>query len=197
MLSAIVLAAGRSFRMGPLKQLLPFGSTTVIERITSVLLASRIEETIIVLGHRIDEIQAQLAGYDVKIVRNPDPDGDMLSSVQCGVCAVAPGHGVMIVLGDQPLITTEMLDEMISFYEKKQDAFVIPVHEDKRGHPMIISPHYRDDILSLRGDSGLKELRDRYPEAINVFPVDKVHMLTDMDYYHEYEKALRHLDDKD
>ena len=137
------------------------------------------------LGHRIDEIQAQLAGYDVKIVRNPDPDGDMLSSVQCGVSAVATGHGVMIVLGDQPLITTEMLDELISFYEKKQDAFVIPIHEDKRGHPMIISPRYRDDILSLRGDTGLKELRGRYPEAICVLPMDTAHMLMDMDYYHE------------
>ncbi len=197
MLSAIVMAAGRSSRMGSLKQLLPFGGTTVIERITSVLLASRIEETIIVLGHRGDEIQAQLAGYDVQIVRNPDPHGDMLSSTQCGVRAATPGHGLMIVLGDQPLITTEMVDELISFYEKKQEFFIIPVHGDKRGHPMIVSPRYRDDILSLRGDTGLKELRDRYPEAIYGVPVDTDHMLADMDYYHEYENALKHFDHKD
>ena len=183
--------------MGAFKQLLPFGDMTVIERIVSVLLASRVAETIVVLGHRADEIQAQLDGYEVTITRNPDPEGDMLSSVQCGVRAATQDHGVMIVLGDQPLITTEMVDELISFYEQKQDAFVIPVHEDKRGHPMIISPRYREDILSLSGNAGLKALRDRYPEAICRVPVDTKSILADMDYYHDYENALRHLSDKE
>lgn len=196
MLSAIVLAAGRSSRMGALKQLLPFGDTSVIERIVTMLLTSQVTETIVVLGHRADEIEAQLTGYGVRFVRNPNPEGDMLSSVQCGVEAAVQGHGVMIVLGDQPLITAEMVDDLIAYYEQQQDAFVIPVHEEKRGHPMIISPRYREDILSLSGSNGLKELRDRYPDAISRVSVDTETMLIDMDYYHEYEDALRRLSEK-
>src|SRR5947207_5164734 len=90
MITAIVLAAGESRRMGRLKPLLPFGPRTVIETVVASLSASRAGEILVVTGHRSEEVEAALAQAPARVVRNPDYRRGMLSSVQCGVAAAAP-----------------------------------------------------------------------------------------------------------
>lgn len=190
MVSALILAAGRSSRMGELKPLLPLGRATVIEHIIDVLLASRVEETIVVLGHRADEIERLLRSYPIAFVRNPDEHGDMMSSIQCGVRTARNGNAVMVVLADQPLITTSMVNELVDAHEANEDGFIIPVFEEKRGHPMIIGGCFRDEVLKTQSKNGLKGLRDRYSHSVHCIPVDSASMIADMDYREEYEQIL-------
>ena len=176
--------------MGDLKPLLPLGRVTVIEHIIEVVLDSDVDETIVVLGHRADEIESLLQAYPVVLVRNSDDHGDMMSSIQCGVRTARLGNAVMIVLADQPLITTSMVNKLIDLHEANEDGFIIPVYKEKRGHPMIIGGCFRDEVLMNQSKNGLKGLRDRYPHSVHCIPVDSASMIADMDYRAEYEQIL-------
>ena len=114
---AIVLAAGRSRRMGTQKLLLPFGGTTVVAHVADELLASAIDHVLVVVGRHAEAIAAALAGRPVALVANPDHDGPMLDSVRCGLRALPPGcEAVLVALGDQPAVTTTLVDAMASAF---------------------------------------------------------------------------------
>ncbi len=192
MITGLVLAAGRSERMGTQKQLLPFGNETVIERVVRTLTRSRLgKDVVVVLGHRAEDVGDCLSALPVHFAYNPDPEGDMLTSIRCGLAAVPPDRAFLIALGDQPLVTTEIVDRLIVEYERHPEGLVLPAHDGKRGHPMIVSPAYRDEILFESIPGGLKALRDRHAECVRLVPVDTDAVLVDLDYRSEYEEALR------
>ena len=192
MITGLVLAAGRSERMGTLKQLLPFGSVTLIEQVVRTLTRSRLgKDVVVVLGHRAEEIVARVSGLPVRFAYNPDPEGDMISSIRCGLAYIPPDQAILVALGDQPLVTTGTVNRLIAEYERRPEGMVLPVHDGKRGHPMIVSPAFREEILFESNPGGLKGLRDRYAESVRLVPVDTDAVLIDLDYRSDYEEALR------
>ena len=192
MITGLVLAAGRSERMGTPKQLLPFGGVTLIEQVIRTLTRSRLgKEVVVVLGYRAKDIVERISGLPVRLAYNPDPEGDMVSSVRCGLAYIEPDQAVMISLGDQPLVTTGIVNRLIDEYEERPEGMVLPVHEGKRGHPMILSPAFREEILFESMPGGLKALRDRYSGSVRTVPVDTDAVLIDLDYRSDYEEALR------
>lgn len=192
MITGLVLAAGRSERMGTPKQLLPFGGATLIEQVVRTLTRSRLgKEVVVVLGHRAMDIVERISGLPVRLAYNPDPEGDMLSSIRCGLAYIEPDQAIMIALGDQPLVTTGILNRLIGEYEGRPEGMVLPVHDGKRGHPMILSPAYREEILFEAMPGGLKALRDRHSGSVRAVPVDTDAVLVDLDYRSDYEEALR------
>lgn len=178
--------------MGTLKQLLPFGDVTVLEQVVRAMTTSRLQDVVVVLGHRSEEIRTRLTSWPVHTVLNPDLNGDMLSSIQCGIRTISEKHAVMIALGDQPLISKVIIDQLIAEYEKEPSGMMLPVYNGKRGHPMIIAPEYREDLLNLT-DGGLKALRDRYADHVRTITVDTDAILIDLDYRSEYEQALKRI----
>lgn len=192
MITGLVLAAGRSERMGTPKQLLPFGSATLIEQVVRTLTRSRLgKEVVVVLGYRAMDIVKRISGLPVRLAYNPDPEGDMLSSIRCGLAYIEPDQAIMIALGDQPLVTTGIVNRLIGEYEGRPEGMVLPVHDGKRGHPMILSPAYREEILFEAMPGGLKALRDRHSGSVRAVPVDTDAVLVDLDYRSDYEEALR------
>ena len=192
MITGLILAAGRSERMGTPKQLLPFGNLTLIEQVIRTLTRSRLgKEVVVVLGHRAKEIVARISGLPVRLAYNPDPEGDMVSSIRCGLAYIDPEQAILIALGDQPLVTTGVVDRLIAEYERRPEGMVLPVHDGKRGHPMILSPAYREEILFESIPGGLKALRDRHAHSVRPVPVDTDTVLVDLDYRSDYEEALR------
>ena len=130
---AIVLAAGRSRRMGTQKLLLPVGDTTVIDRIADQLLESRIDTVTVVVGHDRERVKAALSGLRVSFVTNPDPEGDMLSSVRCGLRSLSPAcEAVLVALGDQPGITAALVDAMVEAYDGQTAPIVVPARHGSR-----------------------------------------------------------------
>src|SRR5690348_9048116 len=114
MITAVVLAAGESRRMGRLKPLLPFGTGTVIETVVDSLRASPVDEILVVTGHQSEAIEAALAHAPARIVRNPDYRSGMLSSVQRGVAAAAPETTwYLLALADQPQLEPALVRHLL------------------------------------------------------------------------------------
>ena len=191
MICAVVLAAGLSSRMGVQKMLLPFGDKTVITHIVDQLLASTVDKVYVVVGHQPERISAELSGRAVSIVKNPNYKSGMLSSVRCGLENLPEKcRAVLVVLGDQPSITTELVDQMLKSFAKTEKTILVPLHKGKRGHPILFSSQYRDEILTHYGDVGLRGLLHSHPDDIYELSISNASVLFDMDYPEDYRREL-------
>jgi molybdenum cofactor cytidylyltransferase len=191
MISAIILAAGQSRRMGTQKLLLPFGGRTVIAHIVGEVLRSPIDEVVVVVGPDSAAIADALAGLRVTIVANPDPGGEMLLSVRCGLRAVPPDcDAVLVALGDQPTITARLIGRMIEAYRAAGRGILVPVHGGRPGHPILLRARYCDEILTGYDDVGLCGLRRAHADDVFEFRVPDASVLSDMDYPEDYRRAL-------
>jgi len=191
MICAIVLAAGRSTRMGAQKLLLPFGGRTVIEHIVDEVGASPIEGIVVVTGADAPAVSDALSGRDVRTVNNRDPEAEMLSSVRCGLNEIpVECEAVLIVLGDQPSIQSDWIDQLVGAFRAGSRGIVVPVYEGHRGHPMLIDARYCREILTAHDDAGLRGFLDAHEDDVLRFPIDTSAVLEDMDYPADYLREL-------
>lgn len=191
MISAVVLAAGRSQRMGTQKLLLPVGGQPLIARIVDQALASRVEHVVVVTGSDGDRIAAALAGRPVTFVVNPDPRGEMLTSVRCGLAKLPPEcTAALIVLGDQPGITAAVIDRLLTAFPASGRGIVAPTMHGRRGHPLLVSLRYRDEILTQYDAIGLRGLLQRHPEDVLEVDVGTPGILEDLDTPEDYQRLV-------
>ena len=192
-ISGIILAAGLSTRMGEPKQLLPFGGSTIIETVIDNLLASKLNEVIVVVGHEAKKVRARIRHKPVKIVYNPDYKEGMLTSAQCGVGQIsASADAFAMTLVDLPLITPDLVNLVIDTYVQTGGGIAVPSYNYRRGHPVIFNRRYTVDLLALDGDSGgVRSLFRKYADDIHYVTVDTDRVLRDIDYREDYEEALR------
>jgi molybdenum cofactor cytidylyltransferase len=191
---AIVLAAGESRRMGCQKLLLPFGATTIIERVIDQLLHSTVDKVLVVVEDARDSVAAALAGLPVTIAANPDYQSGMLSSVRCGLRALPDHcHAVMAALGDQPGITTKLVDELVQAFTAAKKGIVVPLYRGRRGHPILFLEHYRTEILTQHDEVGLRGLLRAHAEDLFELTVSTPAVLSDMDYPEDYQRELERL----
>lgn len=182
MIAAVLLAAGKSHRMGTFKQLLPIGSKTFVEACADNLLSSSVAEVIVVTGYDEAGVRAALGKRPVRIINNPDYESGMGSSVRRGVESVAvAASGIMIALADQPLIGPDVLNQIISEYEDKAATILIPTYQGKRGHPIILSTILKQEILSMDPGIGLKQVTRAHAEHITYVEVSSDSVLVDFD----------------
>ncbi len=187
MLSAIVLAAGESKRMGKTKQLLPWGDSTIIERVVSNVLESEAGEIIVVLGCQAHSIAPRLADKPVKVVLNRDYRLGMSASIKCGLEHTSKdSDGVMIVLGDQPLIGTETINRLIGEFARSRRGIVFPVYKKRMGHPVIFAARYKPELSGLTGDFGAKKIIESHPEDILEVEVNSESVIIDINTEKDY-----------
>lgn len=189
--AGIILAAGMSTRMGPLKQLLPLGGRAAIEWIAAAV-GPRFDEVVVVLGHRAEEVAPVLAAHPVRWVVNADYQTGMLSSVQCGVRAVDRAADYLICLGDQPRLSKAVVEQVLQRRNQRDAGIIIPTTNGKRGHPVLISNAYRAEILALPPGVGLNAVTRGHPEDMCELPVAEPAILTDMDTPADYQRELNH-----
>ncbi|HEU4752533.1 MAG TPA: nucleotidyltransferase family protein [Armatimonadota bacterium] len=178
--------------MGALKPLLPYGSGTVIRAAVRSLRASPVSRVLVVLGHRSEEIAADLQGSGAETVFNPRYREGMLTSVQAGVAAAPEDtEWLVIALGDQPWVRPETVALLLDEARNGGPGIVVPSYGGRRGHPLLLHSRYRGEIARLEGQGGLRELLRRHPEEIRyvLFPDESV--LRDMDTPEEYQQALK------
>jgi len=167
MISAILLAAGESNRMGQPKQLMPFGQSTIVERTIGNLLDSAVSETIVVLGYKEEEIRKTIAGKPVKIAINPDYQQGMSTSIIAGLKQIDKrASAVLIALGDQPFVDSQTITSLVEAFIANSRGIIIPVYQGRRGNPVIFAIKYKGELLNLKGDVGGREIIKRHPDDV-------------------------------
>jgi len=165
--SAILLAAGESKRMGKFKQLVPLGNTTIVEQTTDNLLSSKVSEVIVVLGHKAEEVMKRIATKPIKIALNPIYHQGMGTSIVAGLNLVdSIAQAVMLALGDQPFVDSQTINRLIEEFDAHDKGIAIPVYQGRRGHPIIFSIKYKAQLSGLKGDIGGREIIKEHPEDI-------------------------------
>ena len=186
--AAILLAAGRSRRMGKFKPLLAFGETTVIESCLKNLHDAGLEETVVVIGHRGDEIQAHLGDRQIKFAVNPDPDSAMSVSIACGVAAVSSGAKALVIgLVDYPAVESATIKAICEAWADGA-KLVQPEYEGRGGHPVLIDLAYREELLRLDPTRGLRGLFDAHRAEVRRLPVSSPYVARDMDTWEDYAR---------
>lgn len=193
----IILAAGASSRMGSQKLLLPYQGSTMIETVVDNVLGSRIEKVAVVIGPDHEEIARVLGHKPVKIVQNPNPEKGMLSSILCAFEAL-PGdaNAALIYLGDQPNIPPGVTNAILAAYNNALLGIVIPVHNHRRGHPLLVDMKYRGEIARLDLEQGLRSLMHLFPQDVLEVDVNEPGILVDIDTREDYAKALKKMTDE-
>lgn len=191
MITAVVLAAGRSERMGRPKMLLPFGRRTLIETVLAGVRRSRVDDVVVVLGAHRENVAAVVSKFAPRAVFNDDLEGGMLSSVIRGLHAVpAAARAFLVVLGDQPFPPATVIDRLIAGRERTGKGLVLPVHRGRRGHPLLIDIRYRDEVMALDPSVGLRQLLRDHPDDILEVPVRTPAVLADIDDPEDYRRAV-------
>ena len=192
--AAIILAAGRSTRMGgPNKLLAELGGKPLVRIVAEQALASKAQDVIVVTGHQAEQVEKALHGLDVKFVRNPDFAEGLASSVKAGVAAVADdAAGAVICLGDMPLISANLIDRLIeAFAPDRGHLIAVPVSDNRRGNPVLWSRRFFNELMTLDGDIGARHLIARHSEAVAEVPVEGFGAFLDIDTPQALEAARR------
>ena len=188
MIWALVLAAGESIRMGRSKQLLPFANKTILETVIDHINQSTVDETLIVLGSNREKIEEVIKNLPVKSVYNPRFKEGMLTSVQKGFVSLPEEvEAVLVFLGDQPMIPSSVIDQIVSAYHSSEKGIILPVYGQKRGHPVLIDNKYRQELANLNPEIGLRELIHDHPEDILEVNLDSSSILEDIDTPEDYK----------
>jgi molybdenum cofactor cytidylyltransferase len=184
---SIILAAGESKRMGSNKMLLPFGRTTILETVIENVTNSQAGNCMVVLGAESASMIGVISGWPVKYCINDDYIRGMLSSVICGFRALPDNFVAALVLpGDLPLVKARSIDMVISAFRESGRGIVIPVHSGQRGHPLLVSSRYRNEIYRLPETEGLRALAARFPEDVLEVETGTDDILKDLDNQQEY-----------
>jgi len=167
MIWAMILAAGESKRMGKPKLLLPFKNKTIIETLIEKVIPSKVDNVLVVLGSDSKKIEEKIKRFSLKITVNPHFKKGMLSSIQWGFKALPENNqAVLVLLGDQPAVSTAIIDKIIHAYQKTGKGIVLPVYNKERGHPVLIDLKYRNEVEGLSHEVGLRGLVYSHPEDI-------------------------------
>jgi molybdenum cofactor cytidylyltransferase len=183
-IAAVVLAAGRSTRMGgPNKLLERVGARPLVRIAVEEALASRASEVIVVMGHQRTEVEKVLAGLPVRLVHNPDFADGLGTSLKAGIAAVsADADGAIVCLGDMPQVDASLIDRLIAAFDPDRGALVVvPTFQGKRGNPVLWARRFFPDLMAIEGDVGARHLIGRYGEAAVEVPVDGKAAFVDID----------------
>jgi molybdenum cofactor cytidylyltransferase len=183
-IAAVVLAAGRSTRMGAINKLIAeIGGKPLVRIATEQALASRASPVIVVTGHEREKVEAALAGLTVRFVHNPDYADGLGTSLKAGIAAVPKeADGAIVCLGDMPQVDASLIDKLLAAFEPERGALVVvPSIDGRRGNPVVWSRRFFNDLMAVQGDVGARHLIASYAEAVVEVPVKGEAALTDVD----------------
>ncbi|MCW3990009.1 MAG: nucleotidyltransferase family protein [Candidatus Bathyarchaeota archaeon] len=190
--AAVVLAAGKSQRMGRNKLILRIGGRTVLDRVLSSIEASGVEEVYVVLGHRPEDLVPIVEAHSAEAVPNPDYEEGMTSSFKTGLSRVSV-DAAFLCLGDQVVLDPVLMDRMIDAMEAHPEALIVsPVHEGKRGHPVLFRDTLFPEIMGLGSGDTMKDVVEGHGDRHMEVEGD-VWCTLDMDTPEDYEMIRERL----
>jgi molybdenum cofactor cytidylyltransferase len=189
LVAAVVLAAGSSTRMRRPKLTLDLDGVPLLQKVLDTLQRTEVDEVVVVLGAHASDLKRKVRFSDETTVVNPDFAEGMSGSIRAGLRAVeGKADAVLIVLGDQPLISTATIDKLIEAHKRTKALAVVPVFGGRRGNPVLFDKELFLEIEAVRGDVGAKSVVDRHPGRVVEVPVDDRGVLVDIDTPEDYSR---------
>jgi molybdenum cofactor cytidylyltransferase len=191
MISAVILAAGKSSRMGRPKMLLPWKDTSILGHIISVFRHGGVEDVLVVTGRVQEEVERIVVQYGARSVYNTEfASGEMLSSLQCGIRALpAETEAALVGLGDQPQVREGTVRMICDAFRERGSAIVVPSFQMRRGHPWLVARTLWDEILEMRISQTPRDFLNEHAHAIHYVNVEDPNILADLDTPEEYRKS--------
>lgn len=190
-MTALVLAAGLSRRMGQPKLLLPLLGRPVIRWTVERMLEAGVERVVVVAGHEQAAIEAALSGLAVTVVANPEPEAGQGRSIAVGLGALpADTERALIGLGDQPDVPREVVSGLAEALGRGGAAIAAPVYREGRGNPVLFHRRVFAELLGLSGDRGARAVVERDPSRVALVVFD-LPMPKDVDTREDYEALSR------
>ena len=195
--TAIILAAGESKRMGEEnKLLLSFKGKHVIQHVVEAVVGAEVRTVYVVVGHEQEQVRSVLRDYPITFVENPAYEEGMGTSIRAGIAqATDEAAGYMVCLSDLPLITSEEYSALAhAFLEQKaldEQAIVIPEFQGQRGNPVILSSAYRQAMLAQQGVMGCKGIVKQHPEHVHKVEMSTPHVTFDIDTPEAYQRLVQ------
>ncbi|MEW6667605.1 MAG: nucleotidyltransferase family protein [Thermodesulfobacteriota bacterium] len=195
--AGLLLAAGSSSRMGRPKQLLSLGRASLLDHVLRQALSSDLDRVVLILGHKAEEIReglkTPLDQPKLTVLRNPEYEKGISSSLLCGLREVEDEYEhVMVILGDMPLITSDLINLLLRRY--LASGLPLGAVQTKRGrsHPVVLGRRFYPDLHRLRGDLGARELFARFPDELCLVESGEAYPDTDIDTPEDYEAIRRY-----
>lgn len=187
--SAILLAAGSSRRMGTCKQLLPFGGRPAIVRCLESIRGAGIDDIVVVVGPGGDEIMRAMENFPATVAKNEVPQSDMSQSVRLALAKVDPAaSAVFVCLADHPLVRADTLTALREHYAKNPGRIVIPVYGGRNGHPPLLP---REILAEIDAVPTLRDVVARHSEKVIRFNVADEGVVLEMDTWEDYQRLLK------
>lgn len=182
-IACLVLAGGRSSRMGTNKLVELVAGKPIVRHVVEAALGSVARPIVVVTGHRPDAIEAALVGLDVRFVHNPDYADGISTSVKTGISALSPDiDGAIVALGDMPELQAAQLDRLVAAFSPKDGrSIVVPVRNAKRGNPVLWGAGHFAEMRALAGDVGAKHLIAAHGDEIAEVDLESDAVLVDID----------------
>jgi molybdenum cofactor cytidylyltransferase len=205
--AAIILAAGSSSRMtgGRHKLLLPLDDRPVLAHVIDATLASQAHPTIVVLGHQSDQVRSQIKHYtihhDITLIENTHYLQGMSTSLRIGIQTLLTNgyrngslsyeiDSALIVLGDQPLITPQVIDTLITAYRTAGTPIVAPLYKGKRGSPVLFDKSLFAELIEVTGDEGGRTVLERHHQEVELIEIGDALANYDVDTWEAYEHVV-------
>lgn len=195
-MAAIVLAGGMSQRMGKVnKLLLNYDGQSFLQQTVTALTRAGVGEVVVVLGHESEHMRQQLAklpaapNQSVRWVDNDNYEQGQMTSVNCGLAALNGSKGgVLICLGDQPLINAVHIRQLIAAFESREKGkqIIVPIHQGQRGNPVVLSEYVREQVIQGSSRPGCRRFIDNNPELVSMLAVEDEAFISDIDTPDEY-----------
>jgi molybdenum cofactor cytidylyltransferase len=187
--SAVLLAAGLSRRMGEINKLeLMVDGIPLLRRTAEMLLASHVKEIVVVLGYEAEKTRSMLQGLPVRFTTNDAYCEGQMTSVYTGLLSITQDcDGVMICLSDQPLLQAVDINVLIdAFGKRSHGSILVPTFEGQRGNPIIFDFHHRQEILNGERNLGCKKLIEKNAQEVCSFEMNNNHVVFDLDTPEQY-----------
>ncbi|MBI5944198.1 MAG: nucleotidyltransferase family protein [Chloroflexi bacterium] len=205
-ISAIILAAGQSKRMGQPKLLLPWGNTSVLGKVIETIQSAGIEDILVVTGGAKDEVEQLIANYKVRGTHNQDyASNEMLESIQLGLQELLPSptrrdtspifkenggerEGALICLGDQPQVKERSVRVVCEMFLAQKSSIVVPSYQMRRGHPWLLARELWGEVLQMRAPESMRDFLNKHGDDIFYIEHDSPDILQDLDTPEDYLK---------
>jgi len=195
MIYGIILAAGESKRMGKVKLTLPLGDKQLIEWVLQAVKLTPLDKYFLVIRPEDKEIIKIGKKWGAEIVFNPECKSGMSTSIRKALSLI-PSEGVegfFLILGDQPLITSKIINKLIQSFSPGKREIVVPYYKNRRGNPVLFDIYWKDELMAVTGDVGGRVLIKAHPEKVKRVNISNETIIFDIDQEKDYLKAQAYL----